>query len=160
MKLNLVIGFGFIALAAVLIYLSITNRLGEGWLDRADKVASVVSLAIAIVAFINPFSDGGKASDQQVTVGDHTSGQINIGQARDGSSVTIGNTSTSANQRAEIAAEQVNAEILRNFSQFAGLIQMVEGLPPEEFWDKRRSNETELAYQDRATDHFRDYIQE
>lgn len=159
MKPNLIISVGFIVLAAVLIYLSFTNKLGNGWLDKVDKVASVVSLVIAIVAFINPFSDDGKASDQQVTVGNNNR-QVNIGQAQDGSSVTIGDTSTSADQRSDTAAEQINAEVLRNFSQLAILIQMVEGLPPEEFWDKRRANETELAYQDRAANHFRDYIQD
>lgn len=156
MKLNLIIGFSFIVLAGVLLTLSLTNRLGNGWLGQADKVASIVSFVIAVVAFINPFSGVEKSGSQNVTIGDGNR-QVQVGQSQNGD-VTFGDTSTSAERRADNAADQIKAENLRNFSELAVLIQTIEGMPPEPFWDKRRTNETELAYQDRAANYFRDYV--
>jgi len=157
MKINIIIGIGFCILAALLLYLSLTNKL-TGWLDNADKVASVVSLVVAIVAFINPFdNDAGSNRQQSVSVG-KSNGSVNIGQAQSGGSVIIGDASTSADRRANAALEEIKDEALGNFNSFALLIQTLETLPAKEFWDKRRVNESELAYQDRATQAFRDHV--
>lgn len=156
MKANTIIGLFFIAISIILLYLSVSGRLGDGWLDRADKVASVTSLIVAIIAFINPFSNNASLDSQRVDVGNDNR-QINIGQAKNGS-VTIGDTTTSAEQRAQAALDQVRSELLDNFSDLATLIQAIKSSAPLEFWDKRRANESELAYQDRAANEFRDYI--
>lgn len=156
MKTNIVIGIGFISLAVFLTYLNVTNKLEDSWLDRIDKIASIVSLAIAVVSFANPFSNESELGSQSVTIG-RNNRQVNIGQTLNGS-VIIGDTSTSAEQRANIASQRIRSELLNNFNSLSNLIQTIEALELEEFWDKRRSNESELAYQDRAANEFRDYV--
>ena len=61
-------------------------------------------------------------------------------------------------QRGEVAFAQVKKEILDNFAALSLLIGTIENLKPSAFWDVRRINETELAYQDRAKNYFRDYL--
>jgi hypothetical protein len=156
MKTNVIVGLVFVFIAILLGILSYKDILGDGWLDRADKVASIVSLLIAIVAFINPF-DGlpiGSRS-QNATISDGSSGVIT--QVGDGSQVTVGDTTTTAEQRSIDALDRVKSELLDNFSSLAVQIDTVKNQPPEPFWDMRRPNETELAYQDRAKNEFRDY---
>jgi hypothetical protein len=158
MKSNVIVGISFAILAIILAYLSYKGILKTSWLDQADKIASVMAMVIAIIAFINPFSDNQSQPSQQVTVGDNNK-DINIGQSQTGN-VNIGDTSTSAKQRAEAGIVRVKSELLSNFSNLALLISTTENRPPVHFWDIRRANETELAYQDRAANEFRDYQKE
>ncbi len=161
MEANVVVGVIFVILAVSLFLLSLKGALGDGWLDRADKVASVVALLVAIVAFVNPFdrSDELKKtavqSQQNISIGNNSQGNL-VGQSNSGD-VTIGDTSTSAKKRAEVAFVRIKAEVLNNFRTLALTIQAIVTHPPEKFWDVRRANETELAYQDRAKSEFRDY---
>lgn len=158
MKPNVIIGVGFAVLAVILAYLSYKGILKTTWLDKADKIASVVAMIIAIIAFINPFSDNQSQPSQQVTVG-NSNRDINIGQSQTGD-VNIGDTSTTAKKRAEAGIIRVKSELLSNFSNLVLLINTIENRPPTPFWDIRRANETELAYQDRAANEFRDYQKE
>lgn len=156
MKTNITVGLVFVSIAILLGILSYKDILGDGWLDRADKVASIVSLLIAIVAFVNPFDRlpiGSRA--QNATISDGSSGVI--AQGRDNSQITVGDTTTTAEQRFIDALERVKNELLSNFSNLAIQINTIEKQPPEPFWDMRRPNETELAFQDRAKNEFRDY---
>ena len=155
MKTNILVSILFVIAAVVLGFLSYKKVLGDGWLDRVDKVASIVSLLIAIVAFANPFgSEATSSRDQNANI----SGSNNtLAQSGDNSPVTIGDTTTNAQKRSVDALEEVKRELLDNFSNLALQIRTIEEQPPEEFWDLRRSNETELAYQDRAKNEFRDY---
>jgi hypothetical protein len=156
MKTNILVSIVFVITAIVLGFLSYKKVLGDGWLDRADKVASITSLAIAIIAFANPFGGQATASRRQnMTVGD--SNGSNIVQSGDNSQVTIGDTTTTAQKRSVDALERVKTELLDNFNNLALQIRTLEQQPPESFWDVRRPNETELAYQDRAKNEFRDY---
>lgn len=158
MKPNVIVGMGFAILAVILAYLSYKGVLKTTWLDKADKIASFVAMVIAIIAFINPFSDNQSRPSQQVTIG-NSNRDINIGQSQTGD-VHIGDTSTSAKQRAEAGIVRVKSELLSNFSNLAILISTVENRSPVYFWDIRRANEAELAYQDRAANEFRDYQKE
>ncbi|AKH37550.1 MULTISPECIES: PDZ domain-containing protein [Nitrosomonas] len=63
-------------------------------------------------------------------------------------------------REAKVALEQITKETLSNFMYLAILINTIEKQKPTKFWDIRRANETELAYQDRAKNHFRDYQHE
>ena len=155
MKTNILVSIIFMIAAVVLGFLSYKKVLGDGWLDRADKVASITSLLIAVVAFANPFGS-------EATISRNQNASINgnnntTAQSGDNSPVTIGDTTTTAQKRAVDALEEVKRELLDNFSNLAVQIRTIEEQPPEEFWDVRRSNETELAYQDRAKNEFRDY---
>jgi len=155
-RTNVIVGLIFVFVAVLLGILSYKDVLGDGWLDRADKVASIVSLLIAIVAFINPFDDLPIGSrSQNATISDGSSGVI--AQGGDNSQITVGDTTTTAEQRSIDALERVKSELLNNFSSLALQIDTIKNQPPESFWDMRRPNETELAFQDRAKNEFRDY---
>jgi hypothetical protein len=157
MKTNILVSIVFVITAIVLGFLSYKKVLGDGWLDRADKVASITSFAIAIIAFANPFGGETAASRaQNVTIGRDSNGS-NIVQSGDNSQITIGDTTTTAQKRSVDALERVKSELLDNFNNLALQIRTLEQQPPELFWDVRRPNETELAYQDRAKNEFRDY---
>jgi hypothetical protein len=69
-----------------------------------------------------------------------------------------GDTTTSAAQRAINAYEEIKSEINSNFVNLSLTIQAVENNSPQKFWDMRRANESELAYQDRAKNSFQEYI--
>ncbi|MBD2458405.1 hypothetical protein H6G80_30605 [Nostoc sp. FACHB-87] len=69
-----------------------------------------------------------------------------------------GDTTTSAGQRAINAFKEIKAELENNFLHLSLAIQAVEKNSPQKFWDIRRANETELAYQDRARSYFQEYI--
>lgn len=60
----------------------------------------------------------------------------------------------------EIAFEEVKKEVSENFLTLSLLINVIENDKPTAFSDIRRVNETELAYQDRAKNYFRDYQQQ
>jgi hypothetical protein len=51
-KYNIAIGIGFVILAVVLAIISRKRFLGNGWLNQADKIASILSLIVALAAFI------------------------------------------------------------------------------------------------------------
>lgn len=69
-----------------------------------------------------------------------------------------GDTTTSAAQRAIDAYEEIKSEINSNFVNLSLTIRGVENNYPQKFWDMRRANESELAYQDRAKNYFQEYI--
>ncbi len=151
---NIVVGIFFAALAVVLFLISERGLITNEWLDKADKIASVVALVIAIIAFINPFS-GKEAASPNIAIGDHSDGNT-VGATAKGD-VYIGDTTTSAEHRYQNAFRQVKDEILQNVQSLGLLVETIENQPPEQFWDIRRANETEPAYQDRALIEFRSY---
>lgn len=55
------------------------------------------------------------------------------------------------------ALAQVKKELVNNFLNLSISIGGVEYRKPTAFWEKRRLNETELAYQDRAKNYFQQY---
>jgi vacuolar-type H+-ATPase subunit F/Vma7 len=69
-----------------------------------------------------------------------------------------GDTTTSAAQRAINAYEEIKSEINSNFVNLSLTIRGVENNYPQKFWDMKRANESELAYQDRARSYFQEYI--
>lgn len=69
-----------------------------------------------------------------------------------------GDTTTSARQRAINAFKEIKAELENNFLHLSLASQAAEENYPQKFWDIRRANETELAYQDRARIYFQEYI--
>ncbi|MGB3790383.1 MAG: PDZ domain-containing protein [Phormidesmis sp.] len=156
MKPNILIGIGFAFLSILLGFLSYKKVLGDGWLDRADKVASIVSLLIAIISVAGIFAGQNDTSDAaSIKIGgDNTNSPITQG---DNNQVTIGDTTATAEQRSINALERVKSELLSNFTDLAVQVDTIKSQPPEAFWDARRVNETELAYQDRAKTEFRDY---
>jgi len=156
MKPNILIGIGFAFLSILLGFLSYKKVLGDGWLDRADKVASIVSLLIAIISVAGIFTgqnDTSNAASIKIG-GDNTNSPITQG---DNNQVTIGDTTATAEQRSINALERVKSELLSNFTDLAVQVDTIKSQPPTAFWDTRRVNETELAYQDRAKNEFRDY---
>ena len=56
MKANTVIGVVFFLAACLLFFLSRKGILENGWLDEADKIASIIALLVAIMAFMNPLN--------------------------------------------------------------------------------------------------------
>lgn len=156
MKPNILIGIGFAFLSILLGFLSYKKVLGDGWLDRADKVASIVSLLIAIISVSRIFTGQNDTSNAaSIEIGrDNTNSPITQG---DNNQVTIGDTTATAEQRSINALKRVKSELLSNFTDLAVQVDTIKSQPPEAFWDTRRVNETELAYQDRAKSEFRDY---
>ncbi|MFK8186555.1 MAG: hypothetical protein AB8B99_24515 [Phormidesmis sp.] len=156
MRMDIVIGIGFAFLAILLGFLSYKKVLGDGWLDRADKVASVVSFIIAISSVFGFFSNrentssatgiriGGNSNNSAITQGNNNS-------------VTVGDITTTAENRSIAALERVKSELISNFGSLSVQIETIQVQAPQVFWDTRRANETELAYQDRAKNEFRDY---
>lgn len=71
----------------------------------------------------------------------------------------VGDTTTSAQSRSVAAFQSIKGEILDNFLHLSTLVGYIENTKPEKFWDLRRANETEPAYQDRARDNFLEYKQ-
>jgi hypothetical protein len=69
-----------------------------------------------------------------------------------------GDITTSAGQRAINAFKEIKTELESNFLNLSLAIQAVKDNCPQQFWDIRRANETELAYQDRARSYFQEYI--
>jgi hypothetical protein len=53
---GLTIGVVFFMVACLLFFLSRKGILEKGWLDEADKIASIVALLVAIMAFIDPLN--------------------------------------------------------------------------------------------------------
>jgi type II secretory pathway component PulC len=159
MKANVLIAAGFIVLAGVLTFLNWKGVIKNSALDRIEKAGSLVAVLLAVVAFVNPF--GGQPEvvpANQVTFGDDAHGNV-VAQSQSGD-VIIGDTSTNADYQYANALASVKDELRDNFTSMAVALQAVASNPPESFWDTRRANETELAYQDRATAVFRDYRQE
>lgn len=93
---------------------------------------------------------------QSLTLSNSTGNNVNQVENKDGN-VTIGDTSTSAQQRANNALVKTKSELISNFTSLSTTIQALESSPPSKFWDIRRVNETELAYQDRAKSEFTNY---
>lgn len=86
-----------------------------------------------------------------IGVGDSMGGDINVNQ---------GDLTTSASKRYKDAIKIVKQELNQNFLNIGTIIKGVENHPPNLFWDKRRVNESELAFQDRAKEFQRNYINE
>ena len=155
MKTSTIFGIFFAVLAIFLGFLSYKKVLGDNWLDRADKVASITSLVVSVIAFALSSSDSATLGSRKITIGrDSNNSVLNQG---DGNTITYGDTTTTAEKRSVDALERIKSELLDNFRNLALQIETIESQPPEGFWDMRRSNETELAYQDRAKVEFRDY---
>lgn len=69
-----------------------------------------------------------------------------------------GDTTTSAEARYDSALSEIKDELQSNFLSLSLTIQDIENNKPQTFWDVRRANETELAYQDRSRIFFQEYI--
>jgi PDZ domain len=97
--------------------------------------------------------------DQKGNVG---IGHMSGGTIEAGAQVTgvfnKGDTTTSAEQRARNALTVIKDELQGNFLNLSITVKAIEDYPPSPFWDIRRANETELAYQDRAKAYFQDYL--
>ncbi len=153
---NIFVGIGLILAAAMLGYLSYSNRLGEGWLDKANKIASLLAVLLGIASlFVPAITEDVSPGSQRAIV--TSSENVNIGQAGDDSQIIFGDLSTTAEKRHANAAESVREEIGQNFGALSLQIDWVQAQTPQAFWDTRRPNETETAYQDRALNEFRDY---
>lgn len=76
--------------------------------------------------------------------------------------VTIGDTTTSAQQRFEAAYELIIAELIKNLIGFSVLLSYIDTIPPKPFQqiEKRRVNETEIAYNERAHQYQYRYVQD
>lgn len=71
-----------------------------------------------------------------------------------------GDLSTSATKRYLDAMQMVKEEANQNFLSLGFLLKSLESHPPKEFWDKRRPNETEAAFQDRSKMFQKNYLDE
>jgi hypothetical protein len=160
MRLNIIIGIAFILVAFALAILSWFGIFKDTWLSKADKIASVVALLIAITMFFLPSRNNPDTAriNPQIQIGDNAQGNI-IGQSGTGD-VNIGDTTTSAKQRADSALPLIKSELLDNFSHLSVLVQTISNRVPVPYWDIRRPGETEFAYQERAKNEFRSYQQE
>src|SRR5687768_3952736 len=76
MGANLIIGIGFILFAGVLAFLSVKGVLGDGWLDKGDKIGSIIACLVGIGVLINPFAGDKMGSAPQVS--QEGSGNIQI----------------------------------------------------------------------------------
>lgn len=82
-----------------------------------------------------------------------------IGHDKKDTYINMGDLTTSAEKRAKDAHAQIMDEILHNFTNLSVTIWgLEEHNAPQPFWDIRRANETELAYQDRARSYFQQYL--
>jgi hypothetical protein len=160
MRLNIILGITFILVAFALATLSWLGIFKDTWLGKADKIASVVALLIAITMFFLPSRNNPDTAriNPQIQIGDNAQGNI-IGQSGTGD-VNIGDTTTSAKQRADSALPLIKNELLDNFSHLSVLVQTISNRAPVPYWDTRRPGETEFAYQERAKNEFRSYQQE
>ncbi|CAN1209578.1 PDZ domain-containing protein [Tumidithrix helvetica PCC 7403] len=97
--------------------------------------------------------------EQQSYIGiDHMNGgEIHAG-AKVAGVIYEGDTTTSAEQRAKDALSVIKDELQGDFLNISLIVKAIEDNPPRPFWDIRRANETELAYQDRARSYFQYYI--
>ena len=75
-------------------------------------------------------------------------------------SLFSGDTTNNAEARYDSALSEIKDELQSNFLSLSLTIQDIESSKPQTFWDIRRANETELAYQDRARVNFQEYISE
>lgn len=100
---------------------------------------------------ISRFGNVSNNSGVNIGVGDSMSGTINVNQ---------GDLSTSALKRYEEALEMVKYALNQNFLNMGSVIKSFQNNPPNIFWDKRRANESELAFQDRAKVFQKNYINE
>lgn len=84
----------------------------------------------------------------------------NINAKGDNSQVNLqfGDMSITAKKMFDEGLSSIKKELIENFTQAFGLINIIETNQPIKFYDIRRANETEAAYQDRAATAFRDYI--
>jgi hypothetical protein len=77
MGAHLIIGIGFLLLAGVLAFLSVKGVLGDGWLDKGDKIGSIIACLVGIWVLINPFATDNIGSSPQVS--QEGSGNIQLG---------------------------------------------------------------------------------
>ena len=70
----------------------------------------------------------------------------------------VGDLTNTAEDRFKNALSEIKNELQSNFQNLSLTVQDVEFNKPQAFWDIRRANETELAYQDRARTNFQEYI--
>lgn len=155
---HLIVGLVCLLCAALFAGLAVAGVVPDGALSTLDKVASVSALIVAIVAFANPFGGGATKAH---TVGDvGGDGQIgsNVVVQGDNSPVTIGDLSTSAEQRFSNAVLSVRKEFIASFGSQAIAISGIEMTFPERFWDTVRPGETLAAYEERALVAYRDYL--
>lgn len=157
MPANMLLAIGCIALAAGLFFLSWKGWIKNVVVERVEKVAGLVAVLIGIVAFIDPFASQGAATptNQVVYQGPASSNITAI--TGEGDVEIKGDFSTQADKRYADALISVTDELSSNFTKLAVVTRAVADHPPQPFWDSRRVNETELAYQDRAVAAFRDY---
>lgn len=114
-------------------------------------VISFIVLLLLFIPFVLQYR-------QSISLNNSTGNNVNQVENQDGN-VTInnGDPTTSAKQRAISALAQTKSELISNFISLSNTIQALESIPPNKFWDMRRVNETELAYQDRAKGEFTNY---
>ncbi|MDL1965004.1 MAG: PDZ domain-containing protein [Deltaproteobacteria bacterium] len=105
--------------------------------------------------------DHGKERNVSLENISESSDIISIGSSEGGDiTITKGDQSTSASKRYLDALKLIQKEALENFLSLTTLIEAFENHPPQPFWDKRRPNESETAFQDRAKSFHKGYKDE
>ena len=143
--------------ASGFVYLAVRG-IDDQRLARAHQLAGVLSLVLSLLLAVNPFgwfSGSNSPSSSQTATANY--GGIVVIQRSNGS-VSIGDTSTSAEKRYQTALALVGPEYLQALSNRISEMDTVASLEPTLFWDQQRPNETSLAYQERARAEFDRYI--
>lgn len=122
----------------------------------------VGGVLIAIIFALTDKSENGEKK-AKVSIGspDNSGVIIGVGDSMEGDiNVNQGDLSTSASKRYKDALDIVKQEAGQNFLNLGTLIKAVENHPPRLFWDKRRPNESEISFQDRAKEFHKNYSDE
>ena len=154
MQTSSVVAVVSLVLAVVLGALAFRG-LDEIWLDKGAKIASLLSLVVAVFAAALTAlgtPSGGAVSNKTQTI--QAGRDIYGDQIQAQGDVHVG---AKPEEQFQHALDLVEAELARNLGRVAGTVAGVTNAVPETYGDVRRPNETELAYQERALEDFRAY---
>jgi len=143
------------------IIIVIVEKMGKGTTKVLPPVVIysliIAGTCISIILAITEKSTPPEVKNEGINAPNNHGTQINITHPENKVDINIGDLTTTAGKRFINACQLVQQELISNFITLKVLIEAVENLPPEHFWDKRKPNESEDTYQERAKNFHRDY---
>jgi hypothetical protein len=117
----------------------------------------IAGTCLSVILALTEKDSKQKANEGDINASNNQGTQINITHPGNNGDINIGDQTTTAENRFKSACQLIQQELISNFITLKVLIEAVENIPPEHFWDKRKPNESEDTYQERAKNFHRDY---
>jgi hypothetical protein len=157
---KIVMWISVIATIAGIVIIIVQKLLGPQKINLSTNVIYTLIISGTCLSVILAITEKKQDTDRvngSINAKRITGNQAIITNPQNVESINIGDISTNADKRYESGYLLIKEEIISNYTNLNVLIKGIQDNKPEKFWDIRKPNESEDAYQERAKNFHKEY---